>query len=110
MTREQREKQYRKQRKETEAINDLMDEYTQNKIQKAIDMVKRAIREGIRFDYLLTDSWFTCTDMVRFIKFAEGEAEGHDKEHGNQPVIKVYPTISHQRIPFNSIVPAGQTK
>lgn len=68
MTREQREKQYRKERKETEAVKDRMEEYTQNKIQKAIDMVKRAIREGIRFDYLLTDSWFTCTDMVRFIK------------------------------------------
>ncbi len=31
-------------------------------------MVRRAITEGIRFDYLLSDSWFTCTDIVRFIK------------------------------------------
>ena len=68
MTREQRKKQYSRERKETEAVIGRINEYTQNKIQKAIDMVKRAIKEGIRFDYLLADSWFTCTDIVRFIK------------------------------------------
>ncbi|MFZ2339352.1 MAG: hypothetical protein WAW07_06460, partial [Bacteroidales bacterium] len=68
MTREQRQKQYRRERKETEAVQERIEEYTQNKIQKAIDMVRRAIKEGIRFDYLLSDSWFTCTDIVRFIK------------------------------------------
>lgn len=68
MTKEQRQKQYHRERKETEAVKERIDEYTQNKIQKAIEMVKRAIKEGIRFDYLLVDSWFTCTDIVRFIK------------------------------------------
>jgi hypothetical protein len=68
MTREQRKKQYSRERKETEAVTERISEYTQNKIQKAIDMVRDAVREGIRFDYLLADSWFTCTDIVRFIK------------------------------------------
>ncbi|MBN2899608.1 MAG: transposase, partial [Clostridia bacterium] len=68
MTREQRQKQYRRERKETEAVQERIEEYTQKKTQKAIDMVRRAITEGIRFDYLLSDSWFTCTDIVRFIK------------------------------------------
>jgi len=68
MTREQRRKQYHRDRKETEAVQERIEEYTQKKIQKAIDMVRRAITEGIRFDYLLSDSWFTCTDIVRFIK------------------------------------------
>lgn len=67
MTGEQRRQQYRRERKEDEAVNERIEEYTQSKIQKAIEMVKRAIREGIRFDYLLSDSWFTCTDIVRFI-------------------------------------------
>lgn len=58
----------RRERKETEAVQERIEEYTQKKIQKAIDMVKRAIKEGIRFDYLLADSWFTCTDIVRFIR------------------------------------------
>jgi hypothetical protein len=68
MTREQRQKQYRRERKETEAVQERIEEYTQKKIQKAIDMVMHAIIAGIRFDYLLADSWFTCTDIVRFIK------------------------------------------
>ncbi|MFZ2339192.1 MAG: IS4 family transposase, partial [Bacteroidales bacterium] len=68
MTREQRQKQYRGKREETEAVQERIEEYTQKKIRKAIDMVRRATKEGIRFDYLLSDSWFTCTDIVRFIK------------------------------------------
>ena len=68
MTRDQRQKQYRKERKKTEAVQERIEEYTQKKIRKAIDMVRRAIKEGIRFDYLLSDSWFTCTDIVAFIK------------------------------------------
>jgi len=57
-----------RERKETEAVKERVEEYFQKKIQKAIDMVRRAIKEGIRFDYLLSDSWFNCTDIVRFIK------------------------------------------
>ncbi len=68
MTKKQRDKQYSKAREETQAIHNRIGEYTQSKIQKAIDMVKHAISQGIRFDYLLADSWFTCTDIVKFIK------------------------------------------
>ena len=68
MTKKQRDKQYSKVREETEAVNNRIGEYTQSKIEKAIEMVNHAIREGIHFDYLLADSWFTCTDIVKFIK------------------------------------------
>ena len=37
------------------------------KTDKAIDMVKYAIKRGVRFDYLLVDSWFTSTKFVRLI-------------------------------------------
>ena len=30
-------------------------------------MVKYAIKRGIRFDYLLVDSWFPCTELLQFI-------------------------------------------
>lgn len=30
-------------------------------------MVRHAMKKGIRFDYLLVDSWFTCADLIRFI-------------------------------------------
>jgi len=68
MTKKQHDKQYSKVREETEAVHKRIGEYTQSKIEKAIEMVEHAIREGIRFDYLLADSWFTCTDIVKFIK------------------------------------------
>ena len=30
-------------------------------------MIRLAISKGIRFDYVLTDSWFTCFELVKFI-------------------------------------------
>ena len=38
-----------------------------SKIATAVAMVKRAIRQGVRFDYLLVDSWFTCAELVLLI-------------------------------------------
>lgn len=44
------------------------DEYFENKIDNLLMMVRSAINQGIRFDYLLVDSWFTCYKIVKFIK------------------------------------------
>lgn len=68
MTKKQIEKQYSRVRCQNQAVNNRIGEYAQSKIQKAIDMVKHALSQGVRFDYLLADSWFTCTDIVKFIK------------------------------------------
>ncbi len=38
------------------------------KIDSMISMIRLAITKGIRFDYLLVDSWFTCFELVKFIK------------------------------------------
>lgn len=38
-------------------------EYFASKIETAISMLKRSIIEGVRFDYLLVDSWFTCSEL-----------------------------------------------
>ena len=48
-------------------VGERIGEYTMKKTDKAIEMVRYAIRRGIRFDYLLMDSWFTNTDFVRLI-------------------------------------------
>ena len=48
-------------------VEERIKEYTMKKTDKAIEMVKYAIKRGIRFDYLLVDSWFTCADFVRLI-------------------------------------------
>ena len=50
-----------------QCVEERIKEYTMKKTDKAIEMVKYAIKRGIRFDYLLVDSWFTCADFVRLI-------------------------------------------
>ena len=50
-----------------EAVEERIREYTMKKTDKAIEMVKYAIKRSIRFDYLLVDSWFTNADFVRLI-------------------------------------------
>jgi hypothetical protein len=50
-----------------QCVEERIKEYTMKKTEKAIEMVKYAIKRGVRFDYLLVDSWFTCADFVRLI-------------------------------------------
>ncbi|KAA6320927.1 hypothetical protein EZS27_029361, partial [termite gut metagenome] len=38
-------------------------EYAQSKISRMMEMIRLAIVQGIRFDYLLVDSWFTCSSL-----------------------------------------------
>lgn len=41
--------------------------YSMSKIELAKNMITRAIRKGVKFKYVLADSWFTCQDIVKFI-------------------------------------------
>jgi len=43
-------------------------EYFSTKIESMIGMLRTAIGHGVRFDYLLADSWFTCNELVKFIR------------------------------------------
>jgi predicted nucleic acid-binding Zn finger protein len=43
-------------------------EYSMDKQTKLREMVAYAIQKGQRFDYLLVDSWFTCKELVHFVK------------------------------------------
>lgn len=67
LTKKQRAAQYSKERNEEEKINTRKEEMFQSKIANAIKMIRRAIIEGIRFDYLLVDSWFPCAELLQFI-------------------------------------------
>lgn len=44
-----------------------VNEYFMSKIESMIKMIGLAIAKGIRFDYVLADSWFTCFELVKFI-------------------------------------------
>lgn len=50
-----------------QVVEERIKEYFMKKTDKAIEMVRYAIKRGIRFDYLLIDSRFTDTAFVRLI-------------------------------------------
>lgn len=64
----QSKKRYSKKREKQSCGNQRTQEYTTSKIKQMLVMIRRAITQGIHFDYLLVDSWFTCYELVKFIK------------------------------------------
>ena len=67
LTDKQRKARFNKKRDGDSAVSTRIKEYRQSKIDRSIEMVREAIWKGIRFDYLLVDSWFTCADLLNFI-------------------------------------------
>ena len=68
LTDKQRKAQNRKKRIADNPDKVRHDEYFKKKTDNLIAMIRRAIQKGVRFDYLLVDSWFTGKELVRFIK------------------------------------------
>lgn len=64
----QAKERYSKKRDNKSAAKKRTQECFLSKISSMIVMIQRAISKGIRFDYLLVDSWFTCFELVKFIK------------------------------------------
>lgn len=52
---------------DSEVLRQREKAYEMSKLELAKEMIKRAIRKGIKFSYVLADSWFTNKDIVRFI-------------------------------------------
>jgi len=67
LTKKQQKARYSKNRSVKSAGKRRENEYFKTKTEMLVEMIKTAILRGIRFDYLLTDSWFTCFDLVKFI-------------------------------------------
>ena len=67
LSKKQAESCYTKEHSEDERIAKRGKEYLASKIDTAISMLRRSIVEGVRFDYLLVDSWFTCTELLKFV-------------------------------------------
>lgn len=67
MTRDQIQKRYSKERDEKSYGQNRVDEYKVNKQTRLREMISNAIKRGVKFDYLLVDSWFTCKDLVHYI-------------------------------------------
>lgn len=60
---EEREQRYKREKDESCCTKVREGELFQSKIKRLIEMVKGAIKAGIPFEYLLVDSWFTCTEL-----------------------------------------------
>ena len=67
LTPAQSKKRYSKKRDKTSKASERTNDYFLSKIDSMINMIHLAIAKGIRFDYLLVDSWFTCFELVKFI-------------------------------------------
>jgi hypothetical protein len=68
MTKEQIAARFSKSRNADSKGQQRIKEYDTDKQTLLREMVQRAIKKGLRFDYLLVDSWFTCKELVHFIK------------------------------------------
>ena len=67
LTTQQLKNRYHKQRDKAVAGYRRKEEYFQKKTQMLLRMLKTAISQGIRFDYLLVDSWFVNYELISFI-------------------------------------------
>lgn len=67
LSKEKLNARFKKNRDKESSVNTRIKEYKQSKIERSIGMVKEAIKKGVRFDYLLVDSWFTCADLLDFV-------------------------------------------
>lgn len=68
LTPTQAKERYSKKRDKNSISKKRTEECFTTKIDSLISMVRLAITKGIRFDYMLVDSWFTCFELVHFIK------------------------------------------
>jgi len=59
---------FSKHRSKASAAYKRKEEYFTSKIKSMIAMIRTAISNGLRFDYVLVDSWFTCFELVKFIR------------------------------------------
>ena len=59
---------YTKERNENSRVEMRKQEYFMDKISNAKMMLNRASIEQFRYDYLLVDSWFTCKELIQYVR------------------------------------------
>jgi hypothetical protein len=67
LTKKQSKKRFRGKRHKKSFSEQRVSEYFKTKTEMLIEMIRKAILNGIKFDYLLTDSWFTNFELIKFI-------------------------------------------
>ena len=67
LTKKQTKKRFTGKRPKKSFAAQRVNEYFKTKTDMLVEMIKRAVSNGIKFDYLLTDSWFTNFELIKFI-------------------------------------------
>jgi hypothetical protein len=67
LTKKQSKSRFNTKRNKKSYSQERVNEYFETKTSMLISMIRRAIAQGIHFDYLLTDSWFTNFELIKFI-------------------------------------------
>lgn len=66
-------KQFKKKRSPKLASYERVKETDKTKIQTGLEMFKRAIKKGIKADYLLMDSWFTSNAFIEAVRVVKNQ-------------------------------------
>ena len=67
LSKKQSKRRFKAKRPKKSCGQQRVDDYFQTKTDMLIEMVRRAISNGIKFDYFLTDSWFTNFELIKFM-------------------------------------------
>ena len=68
LTKKEQKLQHTKVREKDSCTAQRKKELDESKIDCAIKMLKRADRLGLTVDYVLTDSWFTCIELIKVVR------------------------------------------
>lgn len=58
---------FTKERNQEEPLQERIREYSHKKTDLMIEMIGRAIKRGVKFRYVLADSWFANKEIIRFV-------------------------------------------
>lgn len=67
LTAEERKNQFSKKRDGQSASQVRKEELDESKISRVLDMIKLAIKQGFKAQYVLTDSWFFCEALLKLV-------------------------------------------
>jgi len=67
LTAEERQKQFRGQREAQSAAAQRKAELDESKISQVLSMIKRAVKNGFKAQFVLTDTWFFCEVLLRLV-------------------------------------------
>ncbi len=73
LTRRQAARQYKSADGEDAEIASRKKECSMSKIELMKEMITRCIKHGLRFEYVLCDSWFACKDIIDFVRGLHGK-------------------------------------